>query len=88
MKKVILIAVLGIFMFASASTFANSITSISTTPVVQIDDVTYGHVKTNTVSSVLQDFLSGRSKKSKHRTSDKTLWEKAGEIRWDCERGW
>ena len=38
MKKVILIAVLGIFMFASASTFANSITSISTTPVVQIDD--------------------------------------------------
>lgn len=38
-------------------------------------------MKTNTVSNVLQDFLSGRTKKSEHHTPDKTLWEKAGEIR-------
>ena len=50
-------------------------------PVVQIDDVTYGHVKTNNVSNVLQDFLSGRTKKSEHRTSDKISPEKVGEIR-------
>ena len=38
MKKVFLIAVLGLFIFASASTFANSVNDISVTPVVQTDD--------------------------------------------------
>ncbi|MBN1290632.1 MAG: NAD(P)H-dependent oxidoreductase subunit E [Candidatus Latescibacteria bacterium] len=50
-------------------------------PVVQIDDVTYGHVKTNTVSTVLQDFLSGRTKKGEYRPSDKTSSGQVGEIR-------
>lgn len=38
MKKLFLIAVLGLFVFASANTFANSTTNISITPVVQTDD--------------------------------------------------
>ena len=50
-------------------------------PVVQIDDITYGHVKTNTVATVLQDFLSGRAARTDHKTSNKESAEKNGEIR-------
>ncbi|MBA7678069.1 hypothetical protein ES703_86340 [subsurface metagenome] len=50
-------------------------------PVVQIDDVIYGHVKTNNVSKILQDFLLSRSKKVEQKTSVKEYSEKVGEIR-------
>ncbi|MCZ4693844.1 proton-conducting membrane transporter [Ancylomarina euxinus] len=51
-------------------------------PVVQIDDVTYGHVETGTVKDVLEDFLlkEGRESEEKVRTlSEKGLPQ--GEIR-------
>ncbi|MFC1693556.1 NAD(P)H-dependent oxidoreductase subunit E [Candidatus Latescibacterota bacterium] len=50
-------------------------------PVVQIDDVTYGHVQTNSVAKILQDFLSYQSKKAEQRTSGKHYSEDGGEIR-------
>ena len=50
-------------------------------PVVQIDDVTYGHVKTNNAANILQDFLSLRGKKSEQWTPDKNSPEETGEIR-------
>ncbi|UCE06086.1 MAG: NAD(P)H-dependent oxidoreductase subunit E, partial [bacterium] len=50
-------------------------------PVIQIDNVIYGHVKTNSVSQILQDFLLSRSKKVEQKTSAKKYSEKAGEIR-------
>jgi NADH-quinone oxidoreductase subunit F len=50
-------------------------------PVVQIDDVTYGHVQTDQVNQVLNDFQAQRNKKSKKlfRTPDGN--EIKGEIR-------
>jgi len=33
-------------------------------PVIQIDNVTYGHVKTDSISKILQDFLSQQGKQS------------------------
>ncbi|MBT4484388.1 MAG: proton-conducting membrane transporter, partial [Candidatus Latescibacteria bacterium] len=50
-------------------------------PVVQIDDVTYGHVKTNNVSKILQDFLLYQIKKVEQKTSEKKYSEEFGEIR-------
>ena len=50
-------------------------------PVVQIDDVTYGHVKTNSVSAILRDFLSYRSEKSERPASEETYTKDGGEIR-------
>ncbi len=43
-------------------------------PVVQIDDVTYGHVKTNSVSKILQDFISYQGKKVEQKTSEKKIY--------------
>jgi len=51
-------------------------------PVVQVDDVTYGHVTTDKVDSVLHDFESqvGKTgKKSKYRNADGSEFQ--GEIR-------
>jgi len=50
-------------------------------PVVQIDDITYGHVKTNSVSKILQDFLTYQSKKVEQKISEKKYAEVSGEIR-------
>ncbi|MFC1725570.1 NAD(P)H-dependent oxidoreductase subunit E [candidate division KSB1 bacterium] len=50
-------------------------------PVVQIDDVTYGHVKTNYVPKILQDFISYHSKKRDGKISEKKYTEEVGEIR-------
>ncbi len=50
-------------------------------PVVQIDDVTYGHVKSISVSKILQDFISYRSKKVEQKTSEKKYTEEVGEIK-------
>jgi len=51
-------------------------------PVVQIDDVTYGHVETGTVKDVLEDFLLKEGSESQEKV--RTLSEKGlpqGEIR-------
>lgn len=51
-------------------------------PVVQIDDVTYGHVETGTVKDVLEDFLLKEGSESEEKV--RTLSEKGlpqGEIR-------
>ncbi len=51
-------------------------------PVVQVDDVTYGHVTTDKVDSVLHDFesqIGKTSKKSKYRNADGSEFQ--GEIR-------
>ena len=50
-------------------------------PVVQIDDVTYGHVKTNGVSNILQDFISNRNNNVEHIASEIKYYEEAGEFR-------
>jgi NADH-quinone oxidoreductase subunit F len=50
-------------------------------PVVQIDEVTYGHVKTNNISSILQDFISFQSKRVKQKTAAKIQSDEIGEIR-------
>lgn len=50
-------------------------------PVVQIDEVTYGHVKTNSVSKILQDFISSQSKKVEEKPSENKYMEEVGEIR-------
>ncbi|MFC1560892.1 NAD(P)H-dependent oxidoreductase subunit E [Candidatus Latescibacterota bacterium] len=50
-------------------------------PVVQINDVTYGHVQTNSAAKILQDFLSYQSKKAEQTTSEKHYSEDGGEIR-------
>ncbi len=50
-------------------------------PVVQIDDVTYGHVKTVGVSNILQDFLHHKSRKIAESQDRKIQAEDAGEIK-------
>ncbi|MFC1538506.1 NAD(P)H-dependent oxidoreductase subunit E [Candidatus Latescibacterota bacterium] len=50
-------------------------------PVVQIDGVTYGHVKINAVAKILQDFLSYTSKKSDIVEPEKKYLIDGGEIR-------
>ncbi len=50
-------------------------------PVIQIDDVTFGHVKTGSVANILQDFISYRDIKALKKTSVEELSETAGEIR-------
>jgi NADH-quinone oxidoreductase subunit F len=50
-------------------------------PVVQIDDVTYGHVKTDSVSSVLQDFLRHKTGSKEEIHDRKILQDKVGEIK-------
>jgi len=50
-------------------------------PVVQIDDVTYGHVETNNISNILQDFVSFQSNKVNQKAAEKIQAEGIGEIR-------
>lgn len=50
-------------------------------PVVQIDDVTYGHVNTEKVPEILEDFLHGTNKNIHKKNSSLTKLEKQGEIR-------
>jgi NADH-quinone oxidoreductase subunit F len=51
-------------------------------PVVQIDETTYGHVKTDKVSDILQDFLANQANpKQKIKDADLNFKEVQGEIR-------
>ncbi len=50
-------------------------------PVVQIDDVTYGHVKTDGVSKILRDFLGLKGGQKETVIGRKAHPEKAGEIK-------
>ncbi len=50
-------------------------------PVVQIDDVTYGHVKTDGVSHILQDFLRHKTGGAEEPRDRKIPNEKIGEIK-------
>jgi NADH-quinone oxidoreductase subunit F len=50
-------------------------------PVVQIDEVTYGHVKTDGVVSVLQDFLRHKTRRAEETFDRKIPSEKVGEIK-------
>jgi len=50
-------------------------------PVVQIDDVTYGHVKTDGVATLLQDFLRHKTRSTEERHDRKIPSEKVGEIK-------
>ena len=50
-------------------------------PVVQIDGVTYGHLKPNAVSRVLEDFLALKDKKATAVTARDSGRVEAGEIR-------
>jgi NADH-quinone oxidoreductase subunit F len=51
-------------------------------PVVQIDETTYGHVKTDKVTDILQDFLANQANpKQKIKDADLNFKEVQGEIR-------
>ncbi len=50
-------------------------------PVVQIDDVTYGHVKTDSVAPILQDFLQHKTRIAEETRDRKIPEEKVGEIK-------
>ena len=50
-------------------------------PVVQIDAVTYGHVKTDGVSHILQDFLRHKTRSAEDTRDRKVPSEKVGEIK-------
>jgi NADH:ubiquinone oxidoreductase subunit F (NADH-binding)/NADH:ubiquinone oxidoreductase subunit E/Pyruvate/2-oxoacid:ferredoxin oxidoreductase delta subunit len=50
-------------------------------PVVQIDDVTYGHVKTDGVSHILQDFLRHKIRRAEETRDRKVPSEEVGEIK-------
>ncbi len=50
-------------------------------PVVQIDDVTYGHVKIEVVANILQDFLHHKSREKVESHDRKIQAEDAGEIK-------
>jgi NADH-quinone oxidoreductase subunit F len=50
-------------------------------PVVQIDDVTYGHVRTDGVAPILQDFLRYKTRAGEERHGPKVSSEKVGEIK-------
>jgi NADH-quinone oxidoreductase subunit F len=50
-------------------------------PVVQIDDVTYGHVKTEGVANILQDFLQHKAGSEERIRDRKSGGETAGEIK-------
>ena len=50
-------------------------------PVVQIDGVTYGHVKPDAVSRVMEDFLALKDKKATTETARDSGRVEAGEIR-------
>jgi NADH:ubiquinone oxidoreductase subunit F (NADH-binding)/NADH:ubiquinone oxidoreductase subunit E len=50
-------------------------------PAVQIDDVTYGHVKTDGVAHILQDFLRHKTRSDEETQNRKISSEKVGEIK-------
>ncbi len=50
-------------------------------PVVQIDGVTYGHVKPDTVSKVIEDFLALKDKKADDESARESGRVEPGEIR-------
>jgi NADH:ubiquinone oxidoreductase subunit F (NADH-binding)/NADH:ubiquinone oxidoreductase subunit E len=50
-------------------------------PVVQIDDVTYGHVKTDGVSHILQDFRRHKTRSAEEARDRKAPSEEVGEIK-------
>lgn len=50
-------------------------------PVVQIDDVTYGHVQTDGVADILQDFLQGGAREIGSTDRQKPTSGEMGEIR-------
>jgi NADH:ubiquinone oxidoreductase subunit F (NADH-binding)/NADH:ubiquinone oxidoreductase subunit E len=50
-------------------------------PVIQIDGMTYGHVKTAGVANILQDFLLHQGRKMAVTEARKILPEEAGEIK-------
>ena len=50
-------------------------------PVVQIDDITYGHVSTEKVSEILDDFVHGSGKQNPNLKKIKSNNENQGEIR-------
>lgn len=50
-------------------------------PVVQIDDVTYGHVKTDGVVPILKDFLRHQTKSAEELRDRKIFDEQVGEIK-------
>ena len=50
-------------------------------PVVQIDDVTYGHVKTDGVSNILRDFLRHKTRSAEDTPDRKVPIGKVGEIK-------
>jgi NADH:ubiquinone oxidoreductase subunit F (NADH-binding)/NADH:ubiquinone oxidoreductase subunit E/NAD-dependent dihydropyrimidine dehydrogenase PreA subunit len=50
-------------------------------PVVQIDDVTYGHVQTDGVANILKDFLQGRSREARSSGAQSPSGVDKGEIR-------
>ncbi len=51
-------------------------------PVVQIDDITYGHVASENVTEILDDFLKGGENKSLVKFNSKTINQKSqGEIK-------
>ena len=50
-------------------------------PVVQIDGVTYGHVKTDSVSHIIQNFLRQETRITEKSLDRKALFEEVGEIK-------
>jgi len=50
-------------------------------PVIQIDDITYGHVKPDGAANILQDFLANKGKKQGLETHDGILSGRIGEIK-------
>lgn len=50
-------------------------------PVIQIDDVTYGHVQTNGVTAILHDFLQSRDQSPQATSSPEHVLQTGGEIR-------
>jgi len=50
-------------------------------PVVQIDDVTYGHVQTDGVSNILNDFLLNKGRETRASSRQKLKSDNGGEIK-------
>ncbi|MFC1514127.1 NAD(P)H-dependent oxidoreductase subunit E [candidate division KSB1 bacterium] len=47
-------------------------------PVVQIDDITFGHVTSNNISGILRDFIHSRDEKSVYKAAEISDNEKSG----------
>ena len=53
----------------------------SLAPVIQIDSITYGHVRSGSISNILQDFLNNQSKTTGISVPQEKSDDEAGEIR-------